>query len=257
MTAEGSPVVTFDAAALKEAMAATAKPVPGAQLTMALNRVQSRIRSVGKDRDVEVKSEKGRYTFRYATLSAIWEVIREPCAENGLAIVQLPTVDSARRMAVVETRILHTSGEWLSCSVELPLVRTDPQGIGAVISYARRYGLSSLLGVTQTDENDEEALEEMRHQPPPQSTQRPSPAGAKAPAPKASPPKAAAKSDGAPVEVGDLRLHLENCANKGELAKVAVKIKAAFDAKSITEQERAELLAVYQTQSQKISGGGQ
>lgn len=139
---------------------------PGAQIFAAISKAQSKMRSVSKDRDVEVKSEKGHYAFKYATLAAIWEVIRQPLAENGLAVVQFPTVDTAKGVVTVETRIVHASGEWLSSTCELRVAQSTPQGVGAVISYARRYGLSAMLGVTQDDENEEQALEDMRHQPP-------------------------------------------------------------------------------------------
>lgn len=133
------------------------QPVPpGAALARALSRAQAAMRSVGRDRDVEVKSEKGRYTFSYATLAAIWEVIRVPLASNGLSVVQLPTVDCVNGRVSVETRLLHESGESLASVCELPVVQKTPQGIGSIISYARRYGLSAMLGVVSDEDDDGE-----------------------------------------------------------------------------------------------------
>lgn len=228
---------------------------PGAQLAAALSRVQAKLHSVGKDRDVRVtpKDGGGSYTFRYATLAAIWDVIRGPCTENGLAIVQLPRVDVAKMMVVVETRVLHTSGESLGATVELPTKRTDPQGIGAVMSYARRYGLSAILGVTQDEENDEQALEDMRHHsPPPQSTQQPQ--ARQRPTPTA-PPKAAARAApapaGPPVSYAELEMQMESCASVAELTKVSAKAKEA----GLSADDRGKLLAVYRTVAARLKGG--
>lgn len=125
---------------------------PGSAIADALAKAQGAMSSVAKDRDVEVKSEKGRYTFRYATLAAIWDVIRKPLSDNGLSVVQLPSV--ADRKVVVETRLLHSSGEALSSTLELPLANPTPQGVGSALTYARRYGLSAMLGVVSDDDDD-------------------------------------------------------------------------------------------------------
>lgn len=212
-------------------------PVPST-LTKALVAVQAAIHSVGKDREVEVKSEKGRYAFKYATLSAIWDVIREPLAAAGLAVVQLPTVDLMKKLVSVETRLLHVSGESLVSLVDLPLVRSDPQGIGAIISYGRRYGIAAMLGVTQADE-DEEAVLEAKHSGQPAS-QRPTP-----------PSASKAKNDGPPVSEAEFEQQMKSCATPAELSKVASRIKGAVD-----DSARERLLIVYQSCLATLKGTG-
>ena len=58
---------------LIEVYNATAKKPPvGATIAAALAKVQGRLHSVKKDRDVEVETRTGgKYKFRYATLAAI------------------------------------------------------------------------------------------------------------------------------------------------------------------------------------------
>jgi hypothetical protein len=57
----------------------------------------------------------------------------------------------------VETRVLHTSGEWLAGLVTLPVEKSTAQGTGSAISYGRRYGLSALLGLTAEDDDGQAA----------------------------------------------------------------------------------------------------
>jgi hypothetical protein len=215
--------------------------VAGQAIAKALATVQGKLHSVGKDRDVEVKSEKGRYTFRYATLAAIWDVIRAPCSEAGLAIVQFPTVDIQAKLVTVETRVLHVSGEFLISKCVLPLgQRIDPQAIGAIISYARRYDLSALLGVTQDDENEEQVIDDLRGPPPappPQSATRPTP-------PPKTPAKPAAPVEpqpGAPQSKEEAEQQMRSCQSAVELAKVASKFS------HFTDADRNYLISVYRT----------
>jgi hypothetical protein len=54
----------------------------------------------------------------------------------------------------VETRLVHTSGEWLASVVPVPVAKGDAHGLGSALSYGRRYGLSALLALS-TDEDDD------------------------------------------------------------------------------------------------------
>jgi hypothetical protein len=94
---------------------------------------------------------------KYATLDAIMEQVRPVLARHGLAVLQgvlhPETVDGVLRSISVETRLLHTSGEWIASSVALPVEKVTSQGIGSATSYGRRYGLSAILGLTADDDD--------------------------------------------------------------------------------------------------------
>lgn len=231
-------------------------PVPGSLIAAAIVQVQGAISSVGKSREVEVVPKDGSrsYKFKYATLSAIWDVIRKPCADAGLAIIQTPRIDVPKMMVSVETRIVHVSGEFISATIDLPTKRTDPQGLGAVISYGRRYGVSCLLGVTQDDENDEQALEDFDG-PPKTETQRAPVAQSKpvAAAPKAAPP---ADPNAPPVSEAEFEQNLRSCTTKAELAKVSLRVKTAYDSKQIDADARKRLVEVYKEEDKRLSEGG-
>lgn len=149
--------------------AAKAQQSSTANIAKALAAAQGAIGTVAHDREVKVPTAGGSsYSFRYATLAAIMDAVRKPLADNGLALVQIPKVSA--EVVTVTTRLLHVSGESLESEVRIPLGKRDAQGVGAAITYARRYGLSSLLGIATEEENEEEVLA----QPPKQAPAKPS-----------------------------------------------------------------------------------
>ena len=89
------------------------------------------------------------FKSKYATLSDILDVIREPLASNGLSFVQFPSGEYG-----LSTMLMHVSGEWLSESYIMKPVKTDPQGAGSVITYQRRYALGAILGLNIDVDDD-------------------------------------------------------------------------------------------------------
>ena len=65
-------------------------------------------------------------------------------------------------MGQVVTRILHVSGEWIQCIATSPLTKQDPQALGSCITYLRRYSLAGMCGITQTDDDGESAIREVK-----------------------------------------------------------------------------------------------
>jgi hypothetical protein len=83
----------------------------------------------------------------YASLSNILESINDPLIEAGLSISQFPDGENG-----LITLLMHgESGEWIQSKYEMRPVKDDPQGRGQVITYQRRYALSSIL-MLQIDE---------------------------------------------------------------------------------------------------------
>jgi hypothetical protein len=99
------------------------------------------------------------FRSRYATLDGIMETVRPALAAHGLAVVQgvvHPETGEGGRLVgiMVETRLVHTSGEWLASVVPVPVAKGDAHGLGSALSYGRRYGISALLALS-TDEDDD------------------------------------------------------------------------------------------------------
>lgn len=127
-------------------------------LTEALIQFQSSIESIPKD------GTNPHFRSRYATLDGIWETIRKPLAETGLAVVQFGQIDYPLKgqgnpdgQPVLVTQLRHTSGEEISSILPITAAKpNDPQAFGSAWTYMRRYGLMGILGLTAGDDDDGE-----------------------------------------------------------------------------------------------------
>ena len=93
------------------------------------------------------------FRSRYATLTSVWDACRKPLTDNGLSVVQAFRVDDNGLLLLV-TKLCHTSGEWMVSEYPITPVKNDPQGLGSAVTYARRYTLSSIVGVVADDDDD-------------------------------------------------------------------------------------------------------
>jgi hypothetical protein len=127
----------------------------------ALCKAQSKFGVVGKDRTANITSARGSYTYSYATLSSVIAAIRPALNEQGIALVQSANIVNGERavMLQVDTRFVHTSGQWLGSVLRLPLGDATPQGMGSLLTYLRRYGLSALAGVASEEDDDGQAAQ--------------------------------------------------------------------------------------------------
>lgn len=114
------------------------------ELAAALAKAQARIRNAAQDKT------NPAFRSKYADLSSVWEACRQHLSDNGIAVVQAPAADGPK--VTVTTMLVHTSGEWVSADLTITAVKGDPQGIGSAITYARRYGLASMVGVAPGDD---------------------------------------------------------------------------------------------------------
>lgn len=117
------------------------------EIYTALVKAQSQIKHAVKD------STNPHYRSKYADLESVWDAVRDALHKNGLAVLQLTDID-ASGAPVLLTRVIHTSGEHIEG--RYPLVckdMTDAQKLGSSTSYARRYALSAMLGVIQSDDD--------------------------------------------------------------------------------------------------------
>lgn len=121
-----------------------------AELAKALSKVQGEIKGAVKD------SENPFFKSHYADLTSVWEACRELLAKNGLAVVQ--TMHPSESGVIVETTLLHVSGEWIGGGLHVTPVKNDPQGIGSAITYARRYALAAIVGICPADDDAEGAM---------------------------------------------------------------------------------------------------
>lgn len=136
------------------------------KVATALVAAQGEIKSITKD------ALNPHFKNKYVSLDALTEAVRPILVKHGLSLVQggVPTSDETGRLTAltVETMLLHSSGEWISNAITLPVgtvpiknkagevVGAEPtaQTAGGAVTYGRRYGLTALLALT-TDEDDD------------------------------------------------------------------------------------------------------
>jgi hypothetical protein len=94
------------------------------------------------------------FKSKYCDLAGALDAVRDALSANGLALVQ--STDAGDKL-VLHTTLLHSSGEWISGTYPITAVKTDPQGIGSAVTYARRYSLMALLGIAAEDDDGEAA----------------------------------------------------------------------------------------------------
>jgi len=92
------------------------------------------------------------FRSKYADLASVWEACRTPLATNGISVIQM-TEPSEKDEIIVDTRLMHTSGEWIEGRLTLPVSKADAQGYGSALTYARRYGLSAAVGIAPEDDD--------------------------------------------------------------------------------------------------------
>jgi len=124
------------------------------ELATALAKAQGTIKGAIKDADNPF------FKSRYADLASVWDACRGALAANGLSIVQAPRASAFEGGWVieVETRLLHSSGQWMADSLSLPVGKPDAQGVGSALTYARRYALASFVGVAPEDDDGNAAV---------------------------------------------------------------------------------------------------
>lgn len=127
-------------------------------LIKALIAFQEKIQPVTKG------SENPFFRSTYASLTDIWLTVQPVLTANGLAISQ--TTRSIEQGMEVITTLYHSSGEEISGAIPVFFRRDEVvkgeifphilsmQEVGSAITYARRYGLSAILGIV-TDEDDD------------------------------------------------------------------------------------------------------
>lgn len=139
--------------------AATGKD-PQALLYAALAKAQGEFPPVTRDREVEVTMKGGgKYTFSYAQLAGAIAITRPALVENGLAITQFLTSTEDGRPAI-RTALHHEGGGELSGTIPIKTDGMNPQEVGSLITYVRRYAYFGALGIAP--ENDDDAREATR-----------------------------------------------------------------------------------------------
>jgi len=212
------------------------------EIAAALAKAQAEMGNAIKDRT------NPAFRSTYADLASVREAVTGPLSANGIAVVQAPGNDGDS--VTVETRLIHTSGEWLGSVVSARPAKNDPQAVGSAITYLRRYGLMAMTGIAPDDDDGQAATNPApagRAAPPTTARQEPSKAPPAAPPP--SPPAERTRWPDAAraafcAELGKLGIDYDDCAEWCEsLGRPRPSV--------MTPDERSKLLAALLTPATK------
>lgn len=116
------------------------------ELATALAKAQSEMHGAKKDTPNPFLKSK------YADLASCWDACRDPLTKNGLSVIQTTRVTDNGNTILITT-LAHISGEWVSGELPLKTAKDDMQSLGSSLTYCRRYGLTSIIGLTQEDDD--------------------------------------------------------------------------------------------------------
>jgi hypothetical protein len=131
-----------------------------AKVAAALVAIQADLRNPPKDKTANT----GTYSYKYADLASILDMIRPVLAKHQCALPQEVRMEEGRLL--IYTRLIHASGECMEFGPLAGSVGGDWQKVGGGITYARRYALQAILGIA-ADEDDDAATA-----PPPSSVKK-------------------------------------------------------------------------------------
>jgi hypothetical protein len=132
------------------------------ELAVALAKAQGALEGAKKD------STNPHFKSQYADLASCVAALKTAFPQHGLSYVQFVcTGDSG---VGVETMLMHSSGEWMRGDpFFLPVVKADAQAFGSALTYARRYSLSAITGLSAADDDGNAASShaptEVKHKP--------------------------------------------------------------------------------------------
>jgi len=110
------------------------------------------------------------YNYKYVQLKDVLSEAKKLCLANNFIFIQTPKVkrskddfhgEHSKLVGILETQLIHKSGEKKTAQTLLPTKdNNDPQRYGAAITYMRRYSLTAILGLEETDDDAAEASKE-------------------------------------------------------------------------------------------------
>lgn len=124
----------------------------------------------GKQGKITGTSKAGKfyeYTYKYADLADILKTILPILSKHNLALVQSTQVDNG--VMLLDTKVIHSSGEKIDCIYPVCSVSGEHQKMGAALTYARRYALSSLLSISVDEDVDGAGAATIDNSPQPRS----------------------------------------------------------------------------------------
>ena len=121
------------------------------ELATALAKAQAEMSGAKKDSE-NAAFKQGAKVSKYADLASVREASFPTLTKFGLSVVQF-TIPSERNEMQVETTLLHSSGEWMSGIIAIPVDKNNAHGYGSALTYCRRFALAAAVGIAPEDDD--------------------------------------------------------------------------------------------------------
>tara|TARA_R110000824_G_scaffold310075_1_gene497393 strand:- start:298 stop:756 length:459 start_codon:yes stop_codon:yes gene_type:complete len=116
------------------------------KIATALAKVQREVKGA------QVNAKNPFFKNNYADLYQVINSCKDILAKYEIAFVQSNRFREG--IFLIVTKLVHSSGEWFSSEIAMPIPKSaTPQQIGSLQTYGRRYGLSSMVGIAQFDDD--------------------------------------------------------------------------------------------------------
>lgn len=136
--------------------------------------------------------KEGARSYQYANLADVTAALQDLMGKNDLFVTHLPQATDGTCVRLL-TYVVHApSCGWLMSEIVMTPASPTPQNIGSTMTYARRYGLSAMMGVVVEDDDAASASQGQAARPAARAATNGRPAAASA---------AAAPAGGRPAKV--------------------------------------------------------
>lgn len=117
-------------------------------LYSALVKIQAKLKNPGFDAD------NPHFRSKFVSLAGVRDAINAVATEHGVAVIQ--KVYTEGDQVGVQTHLIHQSGEMFEAGnvAMRPPKQNDPQSLGSVVTYLRRYSLMAAFNVVGDDDDD-------------------------------------------------------------------------------------------------------
>lgn len=115
------------------------------EIAASLSKAQSDMNHAQKD------SQNPHFKASFASLASVIDAVREPFGKHGLSFTQTMLKEGGDLILV--TTLFHASGQWIRGYTPILADKNTAQAMGSATSYARRYALSAIAGLSQTDDD--------------------------------------------------------------------------------------------------------
>ena len=96
-------------------------------------------------------ADAGKYKYKYADIADVLECVLPVLSKHGLSVTQ-PT--SIKDGSIILLTKLHFNDQTIESEYPVCSLNGNHQAMGAALTYARRYALTTLVGVAAVDDSD-------------------------------------------------------------------------------------------------------